>query len=111
MTTLVQRMSFPIDLSKKPKIYSAPFGDGYEQRAVNGINNNPKQWTVSAVNLNDEDASALMTFLDTANGAASFDWTDPDGAAIKVTCKEYSRSYTDEDKNTVRAVLNQVYGE
>lgn len=112
MTTLTQRASYgTVSVQKKPKLNSAFFGDGYEQRAAKGINNNPKTWTVSFANLTDATATALMDFFDAANGVSSFTWVDLKGVSGKYTCKEYSQTFTDEDKNTVNATLNQVYGE
>ena len=39
------------------------FGDGYQQRVVFGLNQDPKVWTL-IFNVDDEDAAEIETFLE-----------------------------------------------
>lgn len=96
--------------TKKPKTFEAQYGDGYTQRGANGINNNPESWSLTFDERDDVEASAIMSFLDTANAVSSFYWTNMDGVTNLYICRTYSRAYEDEDKNQVQATFDQVFG-
>ena len=96
--------------TKKPKNFEAAYGDGYIQRAASGINNNPESWTLTFSERDNVDATAIMTFLDTADGVSSFYWTNMDGVQNLYICRSYSRTYDDEDKNQIQATFDQVFG-
>lgn len=69
-------------LTTQPRIRTAAFGDGYEQRLADGINNAPRSWALTFTRPTTE-ADAILAFFETANGLDSFDWTPPYGAAGK----------------------------
>jgi len=62
----------------QPKVRQVKFGDGYEQRLRYGLNQNPKEWTLTFQNISETDSDTIETFLDAraADGAA-FDWQPP----------------------------------
>ena len=62
-----------------PKVRKVELGDGYETRLSYGLNQNPKVWTLSFVNLTEADADTIEAFLDArAADNAYFDWSPPD---------------------------------
>lgn len=81
-------------VSKKAdaRILETPFGDGYRQRAGDGINAIVDEWslswTVGAV-----DANTLTDFFEARGGHESFGWT-PHGESVakKWTCKTWSKT-------------------
>ena len=97
-------------LAKQPRVRSAQFGDGYEQRVGDGINNSPRAWTVDFTRKT-SDIDAIDGFLDAANGTASFDWTPPSGVAGKWLCAEWGRSVTDNRVQAISAVFREVFGD
>lgn len=92
-----------------PKVSVASFGDGYEQRASFGINNNPQIWELSFGNRTDSEASAIDTFLSTRAGVESFDWTPYNQSAGKYICREWSKSIDGFNRNTIQATFIQVF--
>jgi phage-related protein len=59
-----------------PRVLATQFGDGYEQRAVDGINPDLKSWDLTFTNRATTDADAIEAFLVTNTGLA-FNWTPP----------------------------------
>ena len=111
MSTFTWMVTFGTILNKAPKIRKVSYGDGYVQRSPVGINSNPKSWAVSIDSLEDDEAKAIMDFLDAANGVSSFTWVDLEGVSGIYTAETYSRAYDDDGKNSIKVVFNQVYGE
>lgn len=68
---------------------SAKFGDGYEQVALNGINNKSQSWPLTFTGLIDR-LTPIRDFLDARGGAQSFLWTPPLGAQGFYRCGEYT---------------------
>jgi len=54
------------------------FGDGYNQRAVDGINNNRYVYNVSWSNIDTARMRILRDFLRGTNCVTAFKWTPPD---------------------------------
>lgn len=96
------------ELTKQPRVLMTNFGDGYVQRAKDGIN------TVRAVyslffGRNNTDADAIIAFLDARGGSESFDWTPPGGSSsIKAICREYHR-VLEKNGSVVTATFEQVF--
>ena len=95
--------------SKTLKIKTAQFGDGYAQRAPDGLNSNVDGWDLNFDNITDIEADQIMLFLDTLNGVRSFKWKNPDGVLRRYTCADYGRTYVNTDNNTVRAKFVQSF--
>lgn len=67
----------------KPRIKKAQFGDGYAQRAPDGINHQLSVWTLTHDMRKAEDITYLTEFLDAQGGTAIFLWTPPNSPAPK----------------------------
>ncbi|MBR7996712.1 phage tail protein [Burkholderia cenocepacia] len=59
-----------------PVVRAAKFGDGYEQRAADGLNNVASAFSVQ-FNGSADKISAILAFLRAAGGADAFWWTPP----------------------------------
>ena len=96
--------------SSKPNIRAARFGSGYEQRTTFGLNQNPKEWSLT-FDLSDQDADTVEAFLDArADDAANFDWSPPgDAATYKWTCAEWSRELYSVERSRITTVFRQVF--
>ena len=80
-------------INNKPAVNIAKFGDGYEQRLTEGLNQNPL--TVNLVfELGQTEADSAISFLDARiTDGASFDYTLPnETTARKFICHSYPRS-------------------
>lgn len=68
---------------------SAKFGDGYEQVAADGINNESQSWPLTFTGLADR-TTPIRDFLKARNGTQSFFWTPPLGVQGYYRCAEYT---------------------
>jgi len=86
------------------------FGDGYEQRLSYGINQNPKQWSLS-FNVTDTEADEIETFLDArAVDSDSFDWTPPgDSTSYKWVCESWTRELFEFERSKIDATFREVF--
>jgi phage-related protein len=83
-----------IDARKKikPAVLSAKFGDGYEQRAGNGINTMLSMWALEFRGKSRAEAALIEAFLVARAGVEAFYWVDPDGVSGTYICREWSRT-------------------
>ncbi len=78
-----------MQVSTEPKVHVVKFGDGYEQRAPVGINNNLKAYDVT-IRVNRQDAPELEDFFSRHGGVTAFLWTPPyDYKTIRVVCRKW----------------------
>ena len=95
-----------------PKTRTTKFGDGYEQRAVFGLNQDPREWSLTFT-LPDSDIKIIETFLDQrANDSASFDWAPPDEefTLYKWKCEGgYSKEMFDVGVSRLTVTFQQVF--
>lgn len=94
----------------EPRIRTAQFGDGYQQRVTFGLNQNPKEWSLS-FNVTDEDADIIEAFLDArAADSTSFDWTPPDGnTSYKWVCPSWTRELFEFQRSIIDVTFRQVF--
>ena len=59
----------------KPRVLQAKFGDGYSQRAADGLNTMLRSYTVQFSNRDKAESDAIEAFLIAQGGVLSFDWT------------------------------------
>lgn len=109
MAVFTYTPDFGIELSIKPAVKVAKFGDGYEQRTSSGINTMPKSWPLSFNARTNSEADAIMAFLSARAGLEAFDWTAPDGTTGKYICREYRRNYARYGVNNISATFEQVF--
>ena len=56
---------------------TAQFGDGYMQRAVDGINDKQETWSISYDNLNLTNRNLLWLFIEQVKMTGVIEWTAP----------------------------------
>lgn len=94
----------------EPKVRNVQFGDGYQQRVTFGLNQNPKEWSLT-FDVTDTEADEIEAFLDArAVDAASFDWTPPDtNTSYKWICQSWNREMHDFERSRVSVTFRQVF--
>lgn len=100
----------PMQLAKEPKVRAAKFGDGYEQRVPEGINNNLQKWSMAFTKRSGTDVDAVYDFLEARGGWESFDWT-PRGEATarRFVCRKWNRTFDVYDVvQSISFVLEEV---
>jgi phage-related protein len=105
-----------------PRIRVAKFGDGYEQRIVDGINSIEESYTVNFNNRDKEVIDDIVGYLESL-GSASFEFTIPDSnqisstppntageRIIKVVCGQYNLNYDNHPTSySCSATFRRVY--
>lgn len=109
MATFTYTPDFSAAYEVKPNVRVSKFGDGYEQRQANGINTQPKGWTLKFSLRSDTEANAITTFLETAGAVNSFDYTDINSVAGKYVCRSWRRTKDKYNLNTIDCQFEQVF--
>lgn len=109
MPTFTWIPAYAARLNRKPRILEATFGDGYVQRAADGINVNPQSWSLTFSGRSDAEADAIESFLNTQLAVTAFDWTPPGKSSAKFRCVEWSRSYDTNNGTTITATFDEVF--
>ena len=95
--------------SSKPRVKKAQFGDGYSQRAGDGINTDLKQWSLSFSNRAEADIDLICAFLEGKGATTAFTFQPPKNASeVSVICESWTRDERAIDFCTVRATFKQV---
>jgi phage-related protein len=101
--------TYGIQKNSQPNVRQAQFGSGYSQRAVFGINQNPKQYSLT-FEVSETDADTIEAFLDARGGAENFDFTPPwESAACKYICRSWNKSIPYLNRATIQATFEQVF--
>jgi phage-related protein len=99
-------------LTKKPRVTEATFGDGYKQRTAFGLNTNPQTWALAFVFTGSATAHlGWKSFLDALNGTTAFDWTPPgESSSMRFVCKDYGVTVDPGNVYRCSAVFEQDFG-
>ena len=108
MSTFTWKPSWGAKLSVKPSVMSAKFGDGYEQRVADGINSQPRIWSLTFTSPVSE-IDAIEAFISLAGAVSSFDWTPPTGAAGKFVCDQWERDVVAPAVHSFMATFREVF--
>jgi phage-related protein len=93
----------------KPRVKQITYGDGYEARIGTGINAQPQVWDLVFSGGAYEQITGIEDFLKARGGIESFGWTTPRGEAIRVVCREWTRTYDSGAECSLRATFEQVF--
>ncbi len=122
ITTATIRPDNDLRRNSKPKVRTAKFGDGYEQRAAKGINHIEETYKLNMKNRERTVADDIVKFFDDKGGVSSFDFTIPDAnsstndsdgnpvSTIKVVCDSWSIQYGNANHYNVDASFRRIYG-
>ena len=101
-------------------LLTAKFGDGYEQRAVDGINSKQEVFGLTFKNRDYKEANLIAAFFDSKKGlnfsieitnTKDVETTSPTDVheTIKVACDSYTLTYITDTIATVTSQLRRVY--
>lgn len=94
--------------SSNPRVRVQSFGDGYEQRIVDGINNINETYSVSFVNRAKAEADDIIAFFDTKGAAGTFDFVYPDTNSTATTTGVTSGSSSSSTALTLTAANTDI---
>lgn len=97
--------------SIKPNVYTAAFGDGYEQNAPKGINFMPETWTLQFKPKSQAVAESIVAFLKSMGAYQKFTWTPPNSTVQSLwLCKEFQDKKDPGNVTMVTATFVQQFG-
>jgi phage-related protein len=95
-------------LKRKPRTLNARFGDGYEQRAQDGLNADLQVWEVKFENCHGPIALAIDDFLAARGASEAFLFTTKRGETLTVLCRSWEVADADKRTAMVSATFEQV---
>jgi len=102
-----------VQQSEKPRVLKAQFGDGYELRVRDGINNTPREWGLTFNNRTKEDIDKLYKFMTTLAEVDTAKLTVPNAVdgeeTVTVILQGYSRSLTYDNYYTLVCTAREVF--
>ena len=111
MSTFTYQADNSAQVSVKPRVRSAKFGDGYEQRVGDGINIRPREWQLTFNSRSDAEMAPIVAFLEAQQGIYAFDWTPPFGTAGKFKCEQWQQTVVRYGINNLSCTFTEVFGE
>ena len=103
--------SYEVAKTTDTRTLQANFGDGYTQRAADGINITKDIWQLRWIGLSSTDSDTLTDFFEARGGWEEFEWT-PHGevSAKKFICKNWNKTWNrSEECINIEAQFEQVY--
>jgi len=88
VTNITDRKIIPdkaLSRQSSPRVRTQRFGDGYEQRLAEGINNISDMFSLAFSNRTKEEADDIIAFFEAKGGVDAFDFTIPDTNSTSVT--------------------------
>jgi phage-related protein len=107
MSDFEYQPAYGMNVSKQPRTLTNKFGDGYEQRAADGINNKLRTYSLSFSRVT-ADVEAIETFLDGKGGVTSFTWTPSGGSEVRVICREWGYSFNSNNTRVLNCTFEEV---
>ena len=104
-----------IQMATKPRVLKAQFGDGYEMRVKDGINNTPRTWTMAFNNRPKAEIDDLYTFMNQLAEVSSAKLTVPDSNAggseetVVVILEGYSKTYNYAEYYSLSSTAREVF--
>ena len=103
--------SYPMNIKRDPKVNTLRFGDGFEQRLTEGLNQNPRIINLIFKYITESQSNTLINFLNTrVNNAESFDYTPPNETIGKfVVDSSYNKKLIIGNFFTVSVTFREVF--
>tara|TARA_E500000318_G_C3504523_1_gene189727 strand:- start:167 stop:544 length:378 start_codon:yes stop_codon:yes gene_type:complete len=101
--------------SNETVIFKTEFGDGYEQRVANGINNNKQKFEMAFVNRPKDEIDDIVDFFAGKKGATAFDFTFANSnesgneETVKVVIEKWTQTWKYDDFYDLKATARRVY--
>jgi len=94
----------------KPRVLVAEFGDGFIQRAGDGVNALSDEFSLTWVNLTQAEVTSANQFLRDRAGHEAFLWTPPrEVSPRKFICPSWNVTFEDGQLDGLRATFKEVH--
>lgn len=98
--------------TSSPRVHTMSFGDGYEQRLADGINNLTQTMNVSFSTRPKAEIDDLVAFFESLGGVSKFRMTIDDSngnETIKVICRQWNQTWAYDNFYSLSATFERVY--
>ena len=116
LTSTNRRPDKSFTRSSTPRVFITDFGDGYEQRLANGINNLVESYSITFNNRTKEEIDDITAFFANKGAVTAFNYVIPDSnnggsgeTTVKVICDNWSQAYNHGDFYSCAATFRRVY--
>jgi len=95
-----------------PTVHVSTFGDGYEQRIADGINNLAQTMNITFSNRPKAEIDDLVAFFESLGGVSKFQMTidDTNGTeTIKVICRTWNQTWAYDNFYNLAVQVQRVY--
>ena len=98
-----------------PKVHTVTFGDGYEQRVADGINNLTQKMSVAFANRPKAEIDDIVDFFESKGAVTPFDYVISDSNSgssertVKVVCSDWSQTWSYDNFYSLTASFRRVY--
>ena len=96
-----------------PRVLSVQFGDGYEMRVRDGINNTPRSWGLTFNNRTKEDIDKIYKFINTLASVDTAKLTVPNSVdgeeTVTVVLEGYSRVLSYDSYYSLTCTAREVF--
>ena len=107
--------SYNARITNKPTIKKIKFGNGYEQRIIDGVNEKLKEISLVFENRSEKETVSILHFLDQRNAQESFIYNIPTiylkstaSLSSRFVCPEWSSSYISYNNYSIEVKLEEV---
>ena len=104
-----------ISVANTPRVHLASFGDGYEHRIVDGINNLQQTFSLSFATRPKAEIDDIVAFFELKNAVTAFDYTFSDTnesgneQTIKVVCASWNQTWAYDNFYSLTATFRRIY--
>ena len=98
-----------------PNIFKTQFGDGYEQRLANGINNLQQEFSINFATRTKADIDDIADFFELKGGVTAFNYTYEDSnesggeKTVKVVCDDWQQTWEYAEYYSLSCTFRRVY--
>lgn len=99
-----------LSISQDPAVKIVRFGDGYEQRIRDGLNNNRLKLDLNFEKRDSQETAAIIHFLSIRGGSESFAFTLPEPYSIVrlMVCRNWTNNYNFSNNYSIKATFEEV---
>lgn len=108
MQTFTWCPAYGVTMTKTPRVKRAVFGDGYMQRATDGINAQPRSFSVT-FNKKSGTVTDIEAFLASMGAVEPFLWIPFDAKLGAFICSSWNLSRTGPNAGTLTAQFDEVF--
>lgn len=109
------KASYNANISNRPRVKINQFGNGYQQRINDGINNNLIEFSLNFENRNEKETVSILHFLRQRNGQESFIYNVPtiysksnNNLSTRYVCPEWTSNYISYNNYSIEAKFIEV---